>query len=138
MGSEITLSSATMTAILGLLIVFIGILLYKVFQDKDNDLSCWQFIATYNYKTGKHNADLDKLGKCVGIFGSTWAVIKIAYIVESRDIGGFAALLGTWLAFVGGIAGWAAYLRTKEGNKIGSSHTETTSTTRIDNQPLQP
>ncbi len=132
MESEITLSSATMTVILGLLIVLMGVLLWKIFTDPENNLSCWQFIAT-KAKDGKHYADLDKLGKVVALFVSSWVVLKVAYD-QKID----AYLLGVYLTFAGAIAGWAAYLRTKEGNKIGSSHTETTSTTTIDNQPLQP
>ncbi len=111
MGSEITLSSATMTGILGLLIVLLGVLLWKVFTSEDNDLSCWQFIAT-RAKDGKHYADLDKLGKVVALFISSWVVLKVAYD-QKMD----AYLLGVYLAFAGAIAGWAAYLRTKESNK---------------------
>lgn len=101
-----------MTAILGLLIVLMGVLLYRIFSSDDNELSCWQFIATYNHTTGKHNADLDKLGKVIALFVSSWAVLKVSYD-QKLD----ATLLGVYLGFAGAIAGWAAYLRTKEGNK---------------------
>ncbi len=126
---QITLSTATMTGILGLLIVLMGILLWKIFTDPDNNLSCWQFIAT-KAKDGKHYADLDKLGKVVALFVSSWVVLKVAYD-QKID----AYLLGVYLTFAGAIAGWAAYLRTKEGNKIGSTTTHSESSSSVVTEP---
>lgn len=129
MGDEITLSSATMTIILGLLIVLMGILLYKVFTSDDNTLSCWQFIATRSLKDGKHYADLDKLGKVVALFVSSWAILKLSYD-QKLD----AYLLGVYLGFAGAISGWAAYLRTKELGSAGTTqHTESSSSTTVVN-----
>ena len=102
-----------MTGILGLLIVLMGVLLWKIFTSEDNNLSCWQFIATRSNMDGKHYADLDKLGKVVALFVGSWAVLKVAYD-QRLD----ATLLGVYLGFSGAISGWAAYLRTKEKNKL--------------------
>lgn len=105
--SEITLSSATMTGLLGLLLILLCILVYRVMTDKSNELECWQFFASRG-EDGKHYADVDKLGKVVGIAVGSWVIIKLSY--EQRMD---AVILGTYFAYVGAVAGYSAFLRSK-------------------------
>lgn len=95
------------------LLLAVCVLLYWVMTDKKNSLECWQFIGTRGVD-GKHYADLDKLGKLAGIIFGSWSVVKIAYTdgIENNLVA-FAMVLSAYFAFVGGVAGYAAYLRSK-------------------------
>lgn len=93
-----------------MIFVFSGLfwLLVKVVND-DNPLDWWQFISTKG-SDGQHYGDIDKLGKVVGIVVSSVIMLMVTY-ASKMD----AVLLGVYLAFVGGIAGYSAYLRVKQG-----------------------
>lgn len=99
------------------LIAVLAVLLFRIMTDKNNTLECWQFIATKG-ADGKHYADLDKLGKLAGILFGSWSVTKIAYR-DALDLTGFALVLTTYFAFVGGVAGYSAYLRSKQDKEGG-------------------
>jgi nitric oxide reductase large subunit len=95
-----------------ILIVFfvvLALVLQKIIADNDNPLEWYHFISTRG-SDGKHYADLDKLGKSVGIIVSSVVVILMTHY-QKMD----AVILGVYLAFVGGIAGYSAYLRSKQG-----------------------
>lgn len=87
------------------LCVIVGILfgLYFIIRAKENDLECWHFIATKGLD-GKNYADTDKLGKLVGIIAGTYVVI-----FNKPD----SAMLFIYLSYVGAVAGWSSYLRSK-------------------------
>lgn len=97
---------------LGTLVIVLSALLLKIMLDKSNDLECWQFIASKG-ADGKNYADLDKLLKLAGGAFGSWAIVKVAHH-DSLDLVGFAAVLTVYFGFVGGSAGWAAYLRSKQ------------------------
>lgn len=89
------------------ILCLMGLLMFYIFRDKNNDLSCWQFIASKGVD-GKERADADKLAKIVALFVLTGIVIMQAY-KESLGEG----LLLIYLSYCGGNAAWAAYLRSK-------------------------
>jgi hypothetical protein len=93
-----------------LVLILIGLvlLLIRVMAGRNN-LQWSQFISSKG-SDGKHYADLDKLGKVVGIVISSWAIVKITSSA-SLDLTGFSLVFGAYLAFVGGVAGYSAYLR---------------------------
>lgn len=99
---------------IGMLSAGLGLLgfIYYVMSD-NNPLEWWHFIATRG-ADGQHYADIDKLGKVVGIFTSSTVVIWMGY-QSKLDTG----LLLAYLAFVGGIGGYSAYLRSKREGSEG-------------------
>ncbi len=96
-----------MTILLALTLLLFVVLVYRVMTDKDNTLECWQFFASRG-ADGTHYADIDKLGKVTGIVVGSWAIIKTTYDMKLD-----AMLLGAYFAYVGAVAGYSAYLRSK-------------------------
>lgn len=108
-------ASRVLVACLGIILLLIGLLLYKVFKDPENNLSCWQFISTRG-SDDKEYADIDKLGKVVALVITTGIVIYYAYKTPLEGNGGaiFLAMLTLYLGFAGGVAGYSAFLRSKQ------------------------
>jgi amino acid transporter len=102
-GAIITSQAAVMIFVC----LFAFILLWKVI-DSDNPLEWWHFISSRG-PDGKEYADIDKLGKVVGIIISSVAMLIITHQGKMD-----AVILGVYLAFVGGVAGYSAYLRSKQ------------------------
>ena len=111
--SSFTPQTAVMTALLVFGALISLVVFWAIMRSDKNQISCWQFLST-RAKDGKHYGDLDKLGKFVGIFVSSWAVLALAFKATNNDFSSFAILLTAYLAFVGGIAGYSAWLRTKQ------------------------
>ena len=122
MGTIYNVSEATLITVFFLSCVLLAVLVHKVMRDEGNNLEWWHFIST-RAQNGQNYADIDKLGKVVGIFVSSWYIVKLG--ADGRPD---AAVLGVYLAFVGGVAGYSAYLRSQRGTVTESTHTETTST----------
>ena len=118
--NQILNTRSALLLVLGMAGVLLLLLLHKVMSSNDNNLDWWQFISTRG-QDGKNYADIDKLGKVAGIFISSWYVISTG---SKPD----ASVLAVYLAYVGGVAGYSAYLRSQRGMVTESSHTETTST----------
>lgn len=91
-----------------LLITLLG---YHVLRDKENTLSCWQFISSKGID-GIERADIDKLGKLIALLVLTGIIILQAYKNSLNE-----GMVLIWLGYAGGSAGWAAYLRTRGGIK---------------------
>lgn len=88
-------------------VLLVGGLIWVV--QRDNPIEWWHFIATKG-KDGERG-DINKLGQVVGIATSSWAVIVEAY---GNHLDAF--ILAAYLAFVGGVSGYSAYLRSRGGN----------------------
>lgn len=101
--------------IIGVMMLF---LLVRIMRDKDNDLEWYQFISTRNIE-GKNVADIDKLGKVVGIIISSWVIVKLANMGKLD-----ATMLLVYLGFVGAVATYSAYLRSRGNNPPSTPGTE--------------
>lgn len=91
-------------------------------NSENNDLEWVEFITSRG-DDGKFHPDLDKTGKAAGIIIGSWAVVTISAGVKN-DFAGFAGLLFVYFAFVGAIAGYSAYLRSKAGQATVVTTTE--------------
>ena len=100
-----------MLIVLSIALCLLLLCLIFVIRGKNN-LHWWQFISSKG-SDGKHYADIDKLGKVTGIIISSWIVVRVSDNTPF-DFTGFSLILGTYLAFVGGVAGYSAYLRSKK------------------------
>lgn len=105
-------------------IMFLCILwaLYRGIARTDNPIHWWQFISSKDPITGLYEANLTKLGQLFGIVGSTYVVLKASERAYT-DFTQFSILLAVWLAFVGGVASYSAYLRAKIG-QVTTTRTE--------------
>jgi hypothetical protein len=108
-------ANIALVACIAIILLLVGLLLYKVFRDPENNLSCWQFISTRGADDQEH-ADIDKLGKVVALIITTAIVVYYAYKTPLEGNGGaiFLAMLGVYLAFAGGMASYSAFLRSKQ------------------------
>lgn len=124
MNGSYSISGTVLLILLGLAILLLSVRLHKIMEE-ENNLDWWQFIST-RAENGQNYADIDKLGKVVGIFVGSWTVI---YVCMNNKVDlAVVAFYSAYLAFVGGVAGYSAYLRSKRGVVTESHYIETTST----------
>lgn len=106
--------------LLALLLVF-----YKWMQS-DNGIE-WRDFVSAEKPNGQYRGDINRVGQCVGVVVSAFAIISTAPKAHT-DYAGFALVLTACLAFLGGVAAYAATLRAKQGQ------VQTTTTT----EPVEP
>lgn len=94
--------------LLGMVVVLLCVL-HIVIYNRGNPLRYWHFIASKG-SDGEQYADLDKLGKLTAIIVSSVVVLWMAHDGKFDS-----TTLFVYLSFCGGIAGWSAYLRAKNG-----------------------
>lgn len=101
---------------------FLGLLwaFYRFMQNEEGIE--WRDFISARGADGQYHGDINKLGQVTGIVFGSLAVMLVSGNAKS-DFVGFAAVLTAYFAFVGGAAGYSAYLRSK-GARI-----ETTTTT---------
>lgn len=91
------------------LICVVGLFALHRLMVSDNPLEWWHFISSKGVD-GVHYADPDKLGKMAGIVVSSWLMVIVA-----KDGKMDATIFAVYLAYVGGVAGYSAYLRARGG-----------------------
>jgi hypothetical protein len=91
---------------------FLGLLwaFYRWMQS-DNGIEWRDFISARG-ADGQYHGDINKLGQVTGIAFGSLAVMLVSGNAKS-DFVGFAAVLTAYFAFVGGAAGYSAYLRSR-------------------------
>lgn len=73
----------------------------------------WRDFVSSRGIDGQYHGDINKLGQVTGIAFGSWAIVLVSANAKS-DFTGFAAVLFTYFAFVGGASGYSAYLRSKQ------------------------
>ena len=86
-----------------------------------NDLEWTQLVSTRG-SDGKQYADWNRIGQGCGVILCVWLPAVYSYSPK-MDATGLAAVLAVVLAYLGGVSGYAATLRAKQGQ------VETTKTT---------
>lgn len=103
--------------ILGVFLLLVGLGFLKIMQSR-NPLEWWHFFATRG-ADGHYYADSDKLWQNIGgVVGS------VAILLESYNGRLDWAVFGGYLAFVGSVKGYSAYLRAKQGSVETTKVTE--------------
>ena len=88
---------------------------YHWMQGEDSKGIEWRdFISSIGSDRAFHG-DINKLGQSVGILIGSVAIVLVSSHAH-EDLLGFAAVLAAYFAFVGGVAGYAAFLRSKQGS----------------------
>ncbi len=102
---------------------FIGLLwaFYRWMQN-DNGIQWRDFISAKG-ADGQWHGDINKLGQSTGIIIGSVAIVLVSAVAKD-DMTGFAAVLLAYFAFVGGAAGYSAFLRTKNAQMQTTTTTE--------------
>lgn len=109
--------------LLALLLVF-----YKWMQS-DNGIQWRDFVAAEK-PDGTYRGDINRVGQCCGVVVSVFAIVSTAPKAHT-DYAGFSLVLAACLAFLGGVAAYAATLRAKAGQ------VQTTTTTEPASEPVK-
>ena len=88
---------------------------YRWMQGDDSNGIEWRDFISAPTQDGKFHGDTNKLWQNVGGLCGSVAIVQISAHAHD-DFLGFAAVLGVYFAFVGGVAGYAAFLRSKQGS----------------------
>src|ERR1017187_4386008 len=96
---------------------FIGLLwvFYRWMQGDDSKGIEWRDFVSSKGQDGVFHGDINKVGQNVGILMGSLAIVQVSAHAH-EDLLGFAAVLTAYFAFVGGVAGYAAFLRSKQGS----------------------
>jgi len=112
--------------------------LVKVVNSTGNTLEWWHLVSTRS-ANGVQFADWNKIGQGCGVVLCT--VLPAVYVYSPKmDAVGLAAVMGVALLYLGGVSGYAANLRSKQGSRV--TETEPASapvpmkTTVTENPPL--
>ncbi len=116
------MSSDHVDHILHLLVVFAFLCICALWLDhlikrEDNTLT-WEDLVSIHGADGKSHADWTKIGQGVGVFIATFIPLQYA-IEENFDPVQGALLMGASLAYLGGVAGYSATLRSKREKENG-------------------
>ena len=101
-------------ALTAILVLLFMLALVRVMNNKDNDLEWAQLISTRG-ADGQQYADWDKVGKGLGVVLCVWLPAVYVYSPKMEAMG-LAAVMGIALAYLGGVSGYAATLRAKQGS----------------------
>lgn len=74
----------------------------------------WRHFVSVEKPDGTYRGDINRVGQCVGVVVSAFAIVATAPKAHT-DFAGFALVLSACLAFLGGVAAYAATLRAKSG-----------------------
>ena len=97
-----------------LILLLLMWILYRIISDDGNMIVWADFIASTG-RDGKQHGDLNKIGQLAGI---CIAVMSVLMYSDNKtvDATGLSILLGVALLYLGGVSGYAASLRAKQGS----------------------
>lgn len=104
---------------------FIGLLwaFYLWMQGEDSRGIEWRDFISARGTDGQWHGDINKLGQVTGIAFGSIAIMLLSGNAKG-DYTGFALVLTAYFAFVGGAAGYSAYLRSKNARMETTTVTE--------------
>ena len=87
--------------------------LVRIINSTENDLE-WSHLISTRSVNGTY-ADWNKIGQGLGVVLCTW--LPAVYVYSPKmDAAGLALVMGVALAYLGGVSGYAATLRSKQGS----------------------
>jgi hypothetical protein len=97
----------------------------------------WRDFISSRGADGLWHGDTNKLGQVTGIAFGSVSIVMISANAKS-DFVGFAAVLTAYFAFVGGVAGYAAFLRSKAVSMQTTTVTEPATDQRTTTTVVEP
>lgn len=96
------------------LIVFgsMAVALWRIVRNERNPVKLWHFVASRH--DGQQWGDIDKLGKSVAVVLSVWVVVKLTSMVKEVSVLELVAALSVVLGFLGGVATFSAWFRSRQ------------------------
>lgn len=94
----------------------------RVMSSGDNPLEWWHLVSSRS-ADGVQYADWDRIGRGLGVVLCTWLPAVYVYSPKMEAVG-LAAVMGVALAYLGGVSGYAALLRSKRGEVETTKVTE--------------
>jgi len=97
-------------------LLFVGFVyaLVKVVNSAANELEWWQLVSS-RARDGVQYADWNKIGQGLGVVLCVWLPAVYVYSPKMEAMG-LAAVMGVALLYLGGVSGYAASLRSKQGS----------------------
>ena len=124
--------------------IFFIVVLYaivRVINNASNDLE-WAHLISSRSMDGKQWGDWNQIGKGLGVILCVW--LPAVYVYSPKmDAVGLALVMGVALAYLGGVSGYAALLRSRQGGIETTRVTEIApvskiTETRLETQPIAP
>ena len=120
-----------LTAIIVLIVIWAFI---RIINSQANTLEWWHLISTRG-DTGAQWLSWNEIGKGLGVILCFWLPAVYVYSPKMEAMG-LAAVMGVALAYLGGVSGYAAMLRSRQGStetvrvsEVAPSKTVTETTT---------
>lgn len=122
--------------------VFFVVILYalnRIINSDDNKLE-WAHLISSRTIEGAQRASWNEIGKGLGVILCVW--LPAVYVYSPKmDAGGLALVMGVALAYLGGVSGYAALLRSRQGGVETTKVTEIipvskVTETRTETQPI--
>lgn len=89
------------------------LLVFYRWMQSENGIE-WRDFVSAEKPDGTYRGDINRVGQCVGVVVSAFAIVATAPKAHT-DFAGFSLVLAACLAFLGGVAAYAATLRSKSG-----------------------
>lgn len=118
--------------------VFLLALMFVFYRwmQSDNGIE-WRDFISAEKPDGTYRGDINRVGQCCGVVVCVFAVIATAPKAHT-DFAGFALVLTACLAFLGGVAAYAATLRAKQGQVQTTVITEPAAPTKTTTTTTEP
>lgn len=100
-------------ALTAIIILFVIWAFIRIINSQANTLQWWHLISTKG-ATGEQWLSWDPIGKGLGVVLCFWLPTLYAYSPKMEAMG-LAAVMGVALAYLGGVSGYAAMLRSRQG-----------------------
>lgn len=108
-------------ALTAVVVLLVMLAFVRIVNSEENHLEWWHLVST-RAADGQQYADWNKIGQGLGVVLCVW--LPAVYVYSPKlEAGGLAAVMAVALAYLGGVSGYAATLRSRQGQ------TETTKTT---------
>jgi len=119
-----SITLATLIKAMGVIAFLVLLLAFvRVVNGENNDLEWWHLVSTRAADGGQY-ADWNKIGQGLGVVLCVWLPAVYVYSPKMEAVG-LAAVMGVALLYLGGVSGYAANLRSKQGSVETTRTTET-------------
>ncbi len=110
-------------ALSGIIFLCLMWAMIRIINSVRNELE-WDHLVSTRGIDGKQYADWNKIGQGLGVILCVW--LPAVYVYSPRmEAMGLAAVMGVALAYLGGVSGYAALLRARQGG-VETTRTEST------------